>query len=153
MPHRISSSTHHQDTDKLIKIKSLTWNIEGLKRNIYNLKHFLDLTMPDLVFLSEPNVFNNELKQLAVHFSDKYNWYLNSEDNYDQEAPFIKNYTHGGTLALWKHDIDAFISAYPVSTTSFLPLVFAPPGSPVSIHIALYLPTSGQEAEFVWSLG
>ena len=82
-------------------------------------------------------------------FSHKYAFFLNSEDRYDQEIPFIKNQSFGGTMVLWKKELDTHISVHSVSTTSFLPVIFSPPGSPVSVHIALYLPTSGQESEFL----
>ena len=52
-------------------------------------------------------------------------------------------------MVLWKNSLDAHISVPPPTSPSFLPLIFAPPGSPTSIHIAVYLPTSGQESEFV----
>ena len=48
----------------------------------------------------------------------------------------------------WKNELDAHISVYPVSTTSYLPVVLSLPGTPVTVHIAIYLPTSGQESEF-----
>ena len=37
----------------------------------------------------------------------------------------------------------------PVTTSCFLPIILTPPDSAPSIHVALYLPTSGQETEFV----
>ena len=52
-------------------------------------------------------------------------------------------------MILWKSSLDQFITVHPVPTTSFLPIIFNHPGSPISVHIALYLPTSGQESEFV----
>ena len=45
--------------------------------------------------------------------------------------------------------MDPYISIHPVETTSFLPLIFSPPGAPISVHIGLYLPTSGLETQFV----
>ena len=135
-----------------MKLKSLTWNLEGIKRNIFNLNHFLLLSSPDLVFLSEPNIFSHDLEHLKLHFSNRYNFYLNSEDKFDNEAPFIKNRTYGGTMVLWKHGLDPYISVHPATTTSFLPIVYTPPGSPITVHIALYLPTSGQESQFLEQL-
>ena len=52
-------------------------------------------------------------------------------------------------MVIWKRTIDKYISIYPVPSSSYLTVIFSPPGSPVSVHIALYLPTSGQESKFV----
>ena len=52
-------------------------------------------------------------------------------------------------MIVWKKEFDAHITVHPVTTSSFLPIIFSPPGAPVSIHIALYLPTSGKENEFI----
>ena len=58
----------------------------------------------------------------------------------------------GGTMAMWKIEYDPFIHIVPVKPSSFLPLVFDPPGLPISIHIAIYLPTAGRDSEFVEEL-
>ena len=52
-------------------------------------------------------------------------------------------------MSLWKTELDPHISVLPSSTTSFLPILFSPPGSPPSVHISIYLPTSGKESEFL----
>ena len=127
----------------------MTWNIEGLKRNILNLKHFIDEHLPDLVFLSEPQAFSFDLKRHMELIGDSYCGELNSDDKHDEELPLFKNKSHGGTMVIWKRTIDKYISIYPVPSSSYLPVIFSPPGSPVSVHIALYLPTSGQESKFV----
>ena len=130
-------------------MKSLSWNIEGLRKNIFNLKHLISVTSADFIFLSEPNIFSHDCDNLKKHFDNNYNFYLNSEDKFDKEAPFIKNRTYGGTMSLWKTELDPHISVLPSSTTSFLPILFSPPGSPPSVHISIYLPTSGKESEFL----
>ena len=127
----------------------MTWNIEGLKKNVLNLKHFLDKHLPDLIFLSEPQAFSFDLRRHMDLLGDLYCAELNSDDKHDAELPLLRNKSHGGTMVIWKSNIDKYISIYPVSTSSFLPVIFSPPGSPVSVHIALYLPTSGQESKFV----
>ena len=68
------------EEDSVINLKILTWNIEGLKRNIFNLKHFISLTSPDLLFLSEPNIFSHDQGPPMNHFRSEYYCYLNSED-------------------------------------------------------------------------
>ena len=104
---------------------------------------------PDFILLSEPKAFCHDLPHLMKYFTPHYSFYLNSEDRHDPELPFVKNQAYGGTMAMWKADHDAHITVHPVTTSSFLPIIFSPPGSPVSVHVALYLPTSGQETEFV----
>ena len=103
----------------------------------------------DLIFLSELNSFGSDADQLMNYFKGEYCYYLNSEDKHDLEAPFTKNKTSGGTMIMWRTDMDPYVSIHPVSTTSFLPLIYSPPGSPITIHIALYLPTSGLESQFI----
>ena len=127
----------------------MTWNIEGLKRNVLNLKHFLDEHLPDMVFLSEPQAFSFDLKRHMDLLGDSYCAELNSDDKHDEELPLFRNKSYGGTMVIWKKTIDKHISIYPVSSSSFLPVVFSPPGSPVSVHIGLYLPTSGLESKFL----
>ena len=123
--------------------------MEGLRRNILNLKHFIELTNSDLIFVSEPNIFYHDAKQLMAYLHNNYSFSLNSEDTFDPEAPYTKNRTSGGTMVLWKSELDKYISIHPVSSTSFLPIVFSPPGVPTTVHIGLYLPTSGLETQFI----
>ena len=52
-------------------------------------------------------------------------------------------------MILWKESLDKFVTPLPVVSPSFLPLLYQPPCSPPSLHIALYLPTSGKKAEFI----
>ena len=52
-------------------------------------------------------------------------------------------------MVMWLREHDPFVSIYPVSSTSFLPLIYSPPELPPTIHIAIYLPTAGRESEFV----
>ena len=77
---------------------------------------------------------------------------MNSPDKNDPELPLIKSKAHGGTMVLWKTKHDPYIDIHPVVSSAFLPVIFNPPGSILSIHIAVYLPTDGQEHEFVEEL-
>ena len=123
--------------------------MEGLKRNLYSLKNFVDLTSPDLIFLSEPQIFTSDVSHCMTPFRGEYSSELNSEEKRDQVFAMTKSKATGGTMVLWKKSLDKHIVVYPVSSPSFLPIVYSPPGSPVSVHIALYLPTSGREADFI----
>ena len=82
------------------------------------------------------------------HFIGEYCSELNSEDTHDPEVALLKHKPVGGTMVMWRRSLDKYVSIHPVSTTAFLPLVYRPPGSPVSIHISLYLATSGKEIDF-----
>ena len=130
----------------------MSWNLEGLRRNIYNLSHFVNIHKPDLVFLSEPQIHSCNLDLAARPLSSTYLYSLNSADKYDPELPLVRSKAYGGTMVLWKIQHDPFITVHPVSSTAFLPVLFHPPGSTMSIHIAVYLPTLGKEVEFVEEL-
>ena len=128
---------------------ALTWNIEGFARNVLNLRHYVDLHHPDFIFLSEPQIYANDLELVLGPLSAEYVASLNSADQYDPSLPLVKSKAHGGTLILWQRKHDPFVSVWPVSTTAFLPILFHPPGSSLSIHIAIYLPTAGKDVLFV----
>ena len=55
-------------------------------------------------------------------------------------------------MVLWKSELDPFVSPLPTSSPAFLPVYFNVPGFASPIHIALYLPTSGKDPEFVSAL-
>ena len=113
------------------------------------MKHFIDAHDVDLSFLSEPQAFSFDLKRYMDLLGHDFCAELNSDDKYDLDLPLFQNQSHGGTMAIWKRSVDKYITLYPVRSSSFLPVIFSPPGSPVSVHIGLYLPTSGQETQFV----
>ena len=131
---------------------TFSWNIEGFSRNIYNLRHLIDQYHPDFIMLSEPQIYSPDLSLIVGLLATAYSFSLNSADQHDPELPLLKSKAHGGTMVLWKHELDPFVSCYQVSTTAFLPLVFCPPGLPPSVHIAVYLPTAGQESRFLEEL-
>ena len=82
-------------------------------------------------------------------FKGEYSYELNSEDKFETDAVLTRNHAKGGTMILWRKSLDRHISIHQVSTTSFLPVIFTPPGCPTSVHIALYLPTAGKEGDFL----
>ena len=129
-----------------------TWNIEGLKRNVHSLKHFVDLFRPELIFLSEPQLHHCDLKPLISPLQGQYSSFLNSEDFHHPELALEQSKPKGGTMVLWKNSLDPFITVMPTSTPSVSVIVFKSPSSPICCHITIYLPTSGQENEFVSAL-
>ena len=53
---------------------------------------------------------------------------------------------------MWKSELDPYILPLPTTSPAFLPILLHIPGFSPSIHIALYLPTSGRDSDFVSSL-
>ena len=131
---------------------AMSWNIEGIKRNVYSLCHFVSLHHPDLVFLSESQIFSCDSLKVMEFLKKDYCFVSNSEDNHQPEAPLIKPRASGGTLIMWKRSLDPYIEVQPLSTTSTLPIIFQPPGCSPSIHICIYLPTAGQDSQFIEEL-
>ena len=102
-----------------------------------------------MVFLSEPQAYSCNLDLAAKPLSGTYNFALNSKDKLDPDIPLVKAKAQGGTMILWKVELDPYVAVHPVPSTAFLPVIFNPPGALKSIHIAVYLPTLGHENEFV----
>ena len=144
-----SRSATISHTPSYLTASFLTWNVEGLKRNMFSLKNYTDLESPDFVFLSEPQIFSSDLAYCMSPFRGEYSCELNSAEKCDPLLAMTRTRAHGGVLVMWKKSLDKYVSVYPVDSPSFLPVVYSPPGSPISVHIALYLPTSGKEAEFI----
>lgn len=134
------------------QLTALTWNIEGIKNNIFMLTEVLKDDSPDFVFLSEVQIFQCDLSYVAQFIAGEYCYHLNSEDSCDPELPLVQNRAKGGTMLLWRKWLDPFVNVINVNTAAFLPIVFTLPGSRPSVHVALYLPTYGQDTEFVSEL-
>ena len=125
---------------------SLTWNSEGLKNNAFLLKSILDNACIDYAFISEPQLYQCDAAALFKYFDGEYCWYLNSHDILDPELPLVQSKPHGGTLVLWRRELDPFIEVVASNTTAFLPVIFDKPGLNISIHITLYMPTHGKDS-------
>ena len=130
----------------------MTWNIESLKPHQYALTEILLSQLPDLVFISEPQSFQTDISELLKTVAHEYCYWLNSEDLYDSDLPLVKSKAHGGTLAMWRRSLDPYIQIHPVQTSAFLPIILQQPSMRSSAHIAIYLPTSGKEYEFITEL-
>ena len=133
-------------------MKVLTWNIEGLKRNSYNLQHFVSIHKPDLVFLSEPQIYSCDLDKTMSIFSNYSVPLLNSADIFDPSLPLEKSRAKGGTLAMWKTSLDPYVTPLDCPSPSILPLLINKPGFTKSCHVGVYMPTAGQDEEFVNAL-
>ena len=64
----------------------------------------------------------------------------------------IRSRMVGGTLVLWAKGLDPYVTIHPPTTSSFTALILQIPGYQVTIHVALYLPTSGRDQDFVSEL-
>ena len=131
----------------------MTWNIEGFRRNSLNLTHYVNKYLPDFIFLSEPQIFGCDVENAMSFLRGDYEYSLNSLDKYEQDLPLLSSKAYGGTMVLWKRHLDPYVKVYPnLSTSSFLPIIFQPPDHTTTIHICIYLPTSGLEDDFLLSL-
>ena len=133
-------------------LTSLTWNIESAKNNIFLLKDVLEHEHPSLVFLSEPQVYQSDISNLMDFIKGDYCYFLNSEDIYNPDLPLVTNHASGGTLCLWRRSLDAFVTVQQVSCSAFTPIILTLPNHQTSIHICIYLPTHGRDAEFISAL-
>ena len=127
----------------------MTWNIEGVRRNIFNLVELCFQYKPDFILIAEPQVYKCDIDLTMSYLKGHYSFYLNSMDIFDPELPILKTKAHGGTLVLWKKQFDTFITILPAPSSAVLPFLFHPPNYAPTIHICIYLPTHGQDAEFI----
>ena len=139
-------------SDEHLVLKCLSWNMEGFRRNNQSLKFFCDEHLPDMVFLSEPQAFQCDIDLLSKTFHGDFSVLLNSEETSNPELALDCSKAHGGTLVMWRTRLDPYILPLPTTSPSFLPILLEMPGYSPSIHIALYLPTSGRDSEFVSAL-
>ena len=102
--------------------------------------------------LSEPNIFQHELKAVTRLLNGQYCMYLNTEDLYDPELAMSRSRLVGGTMVLWEPNLDPYVSIHPTGTSSFTVLILQIPGYQISVQISLYMPTSGKDQEFVAEL-
>ena len=64
----------------------------------------------------------------------------------------IRNRAKGGTLVLWRSYLDPYISVHKPESSAFLPIILNLPDTTTTIHVALYLPTAGKDAEYMAEL-
>ena len=130
----------------------MTWNCEGFKRVSNDLLSIIKDFVPDFIFISEPWLFQSDLPIATCFFSQNYCCSLNSDDKLDPEVALTTTHAHGGVLVFWKSSLDQFVTTVSVPSSRILPIIFNHPNHPKTIQIAVYLPTSGHESEFVQEL-
>ena len=112
----------------------ISWNIEGWARNCFNLLHFVDLHLPLFVFLSEPQVFQCDVTSMFSRFTSNYSFHLNSEDLACPDLPLISRRACGGTMAMWRKQLDPYVRVLPTVSSSVLPLLLSIPGLSPTAH-------------------
>ena len=110
------------------------------------------LFRPHLVFLSEPQAFNCDIDNIMTFIKGDYGYRLNSEDIFDPDLPLLKSKASGGTMVLWRRELDPYIDIQAAPSSSILPFIIHPPDLAPTIHVCIYLPTAGQEGRFIEEL-
>ena len=101
------------------------------------------------MLLSEPQLFQCDATLALAPLLPTYCYHLNSEDQFYPELALAGHQAHGGTLAIWHSALDPFISILPTTSPAVLPLLISVPGLLPSVHVGVYLPTSGRDEHFV----
>jgi len=127
----------------------MTWNIEGFSRNIYSLCSLVANYNPDFIFLSEPQIYLCDVHLKMDYLKGDYMYSLNSTDQFDLELPLTQSKASGGTMILWRTDLDPYVTRLEKPSSSILPILFEPPWCNSSIHVCIYFPTSGHEDQFL----
>ena len=130
-------------------LKHLSWNVEELKRNFYNLRHFCDQFKPNLLFLSEAQIFHCDLPLVSPYFNGLYSIHLNSDETDQEGLAMVSNKSHGGTVIMISKNLEPYAQMLPSSSSSFTAVLVHVPNFEKSVHIALYMPTAGKDSEFL----
>ena len=104
------------------------------------------------MFLSQPQLYQCDSNLVLAPLLATYCHHLNSEDFFNPDLALEKHKAKGGTLCLWHKALDPFASLLPTTSPAVLPLLLSVPGLSPSAHIGIYLPTRGQDQEFVLAL-
>ena len=120
----------------------MAWNIEGLNRNIYNLKHFTENHQPDLIFLSKRQIFTHDVEHNMGYIKGKYNYSLITADKYDpvlplsRTEPMVEQWCVGRPILI--HMLPHILYHPHLSSQSFSSLLGAPSAS-ISVCISQLL--------------
>ena len=120
-------------------------------RGASSLSYFASLHSPALIFLSEPQLFQCD-SSLALASLPDFCHHLNSADSFLPSLALDQRKAWGGTLAMWHKSLDPFLTVLPTTSPAVLPIHLNIPGLSPSLHIGLYLPTSGRETDFFLAL-
>ena len=132
-----------------MKYLVMTWNVEGFARNVFNFKELLYLHKPDLVFLSETQIYQCDIDHSMRYLEGLYSFSLNSDNLYEPDLPLQRSKAYGGTMVMWKKELHPYVTVHPPISSAILPIIFQPPSCRPTIHISVYLPTNGRESQFL----
>ena len=141
---------NNEHTQKLITC--ITWNCEGFRRVSSDLLDIVNESQADLIFISEPHLFQSDLKISTELFNQNYCSSLNSADKFDNDLALSTSRAFGGTLTLWKPSLDPYIKILEVNSSSFNILLLNIPGYPATANVNIYLPSAGRDADYVSEL-
>ena len=130
----------------------ITKNCEGFRRVSSDLPDIANEYEADLIFISEPHLFQSDLKISTELFHHKYFSSLNSADKFDNHLALRTSRAFGGTLTLWKRSLDPYIKILNVNSSSFNVLLINIPGYPATANNNIYLPTAGRDSDYVSKL-
>ena len=85
-------------------------------------------------------------------FNHLYSSSLNSADKFDNDLPLTTTRAFGGTLTMWKRSLDTYVKVLDVNSDSFNIILVNIPGYPTTVHINIYLPTAGRDADYLSEL-
>ena len=130
----------------------ISWNAENISNNHITLNHFAHKVSAQLIFLSEPQIYQCDLSPILEHFSESYEAHLNSEDVHDPDLPLTHSKAKGGTMVMWHRALSPYIKVMETSSPSFVSVLLSPPGYLPSLHTGVYLPTAGDDGKWLETL-
>ena len=68
----------------------MTWNIECVKPHKFILSEIVLSQLPDLVFISEPQIYQSDVDNLMMTVKHEYCYWLNSDDLFAPDLPLQK---------------------------------------------------------------
>ena len=105
-----------------------------------------------MIFHSEPWLHLPDAQISTDQISNLFNFFLYSEDRHDELLSLHKARAHGGTMTLWRKELDPYVSIHEPTSSRILALVLDKPGYQVSIHFNIYLSTAGNDAVYMKDL-
>ena len=127
----------------------MSFNIEGFKRNKFYLAKIVEKHKPFIMCLQEHWTSYHEVNSFETDFS-AYKFHSSASDMFiPTEEILMKSGTawHGTTIA-WKSEFDRFITKLPIVSERFCGISFQH-GETAFLAYSLYLPTAGQDEEFL----
>ena len=109
-------------------MKVLTWNVEGISRDVFNLLDLAEAEQSSVIFIAEHWLHLLDAPLTFDEYFHQYSYFLNFEYRHDPLLSLTKSRAHGGTFALWKKELNPFISNLEPLSSHILVLVLDKPG-------------------------